>query len=195
MTTLSTRNQEEIDLRERVNRNLLYIGIFSSVMLFAGLTSAYIVRQADGNWLQFTLPTMFWISTGFILAASATINWALIAAKNNNYSQITTALGITLLLGISFCITQILGWRELTQGGIYFAGKDSNPAGSFLYILSGVHLAHIISAILYGAVIFIKSFKHTYDSKNLAGVRHCGIFWHFLDGLWVYLFIFLLLMQ
>ncbi len=83
MNSLSNPNQEEIELRERVNRSLLYIGIFSSVMLFAGLTSAYIVRQADGNWLQFTLPSMFWVSTGLILASSASVNWALIAAKKD----------------------------------------------------------------------------------------------------------------
>lgn len=195
MTTLSESNLEEKELRDKINRNLLYIGIFSSVMLFAGLTSAYIVRQADGNWLQFTLPSMFWISTGVILASSASINWALIAAKNNRYSQVTQALGLTLLLGITFCITQILGWRELTKGGVYFAGSSANPSGSFMYILSGVHLVHIISAILYAGLIFVKSLSQKYNSTNHAGVRHCGIFWHFLDGLWVYLFVFLLLMQ
>ncbi len=195
MNTLSESKREEAELREKVNRNMLYIGIFSSVMLFAGLTSAYIVRQADGNWLQFTLPTMFWISTGIILASSASINWALILAKKNQTSQVTLALGITIALGIAFCITQILGWRELTHGGVYFAGKSANPAGSFMYILSGVHLAHIISAILYASVIFYNSLNKKYTSQNYAGVRHCGIFWHFLDGLWVYLFVFLLLMQ
>jgi hypothetical protein len=133
MNSLSNPNQEEIELRERVNRSLLYIGIFSSVMLFAGLTSAYIVRQADGNWLQFTLPSMFWVSTGLILASSASVNWALIAAKKDQYKQITYALGLTILLGIGFCITQILGWSELTQGGIYFAGKTSNPFGPYFF--------------------------------------------------------------
>jgi cytochrome c oxidase subunit 3 len=195
MKTLSNATQEEMELRERVNRSLLYIAIFSSVMLFAGLTSAYIVRQADGNWLQFTLPSMFWVSTGLILASSASVNWALIAAKKDQTKQISYALGLTLILGIGFCITQILGWRDLTNGGIYFAGKTANPSGSFLYILSGVHLAHIFSALIYCAVIFRKSLGNNYHSKNLAGVRHCGIFWHFLDGLWVYLFIFLLFMQ
>jgi cytochrome c oxidase subunit 3 len=164
-------------------------------MLFAGLTSAYIVRQADGNWLQFTLPSMFWISTGLILASSASVNWALIAAKKDQSKQISYALGLTLLLGIGFCVTQILGWRDLTNGGIYFAGKTSNPSGSFLYILSGVHLAHIFSALIYCAVILKKSLSNNYNSKNLAGVRHCGLYWHFLDGLWVYLFIFLMFMQ
>ena len=195
MNSLSNPTQEEIELRERVNRSLLYIAIFSSVMLFAGLTSAYIVRQADGNWLQFTLPSMFWVSTGLILASSASVNWALIAAKKDQSKQITYALGLTILLGIGFCITQILGWSDLTNGGIYFAGKTANPSGSFLYILSGVHLAHIFSALIYCAVIFTKSLQNKYNSKNLSGVRHCGIFWHFLDGLWVYLFVFLLCMQ
>lgn len=195
MNSLSNTSQEEIELRERVNRSLLYIAIFSSVMLFAGLTSAYIVRQADGNWLQFTLPSMFWISTGLILASSASVNWALIAAKKNQYKHITYALSLTLLLGIGFCVTQILGWRDLTNGGIYFAGKTSNPSGSFLYILSGLHLAHIFSALIYCAVILKKSLNNSYNSNNTAGVRHCGLYWHFLDGLWVYLFIFLMFMQ
>lgn len=195
MNSLSNTSQEEIELRERVNRSLLYIAIFSSVMLFAGLTSAYIVRQADGNWLQFTLPSMFWISTGLILASSASVNWALIAAKKNQYKHVKYALSLTLLLGIGFCVTQILGWRDLTNGGIYFAGKISNPSGSFLYILSGLHLAHIFSALIYCAVILKKSLSNSYNSNNTAGVKHCGLYWHFLDGLWVYLFIFLMFMQ
>lgn len=195
MNSLSNTSQEEIELRERVNRSLLYIAIFSSVMLFAGLTSAYIVRQADGNWLQFTLPSMFWISTGLILASSASVNWALIAAKKNQYKHVKYALSLTLLLGIGFCVTQILGWRDLTNGGIYFAGKTSNPSGSFLYILSGLHLAHIFSALIYCAVILKKSLSNSYNSNNTAGVKHCGLYWHFLDGLWVYLFIFLMFMQ
>lgn len=188
-------NKENVELKERVNRNLLYISIFSSVMLFAGLTSGYIVRQADGGWLRFSMPLMFWISTGIILLSSVTMNWALMATKKNNFEQIKLALGITLFLGLAFCYTQISGWGDLTEGGIYFAGKQSNPSGSFFYILSGVHLAHILSALIYLAVIFVKSLNNAYHSGNIAGVKHSGIFWHFLDGVWVYLFIFLLFMQ
>jgi len=191
----SLNTAEALELKEKVNRNLLYIGIFSSVMLFSGLTSAYIVRQADGGWLQYNLPLMFWLSTGIILVSSATAYWALLATKKNNYAQISLALGITLALGIAFCVTQFMGWTILKEGGIYFTGKSANPSGSYMYILSGVHLAHIISGIIYLSVIFTRSLSHRYNSTNIAGVRHSGIYWHFLDGVWLYLFIFLLFMQ
>ncbi|MEX1189482.1 MAG: cytochrome c oxidase subunit 3 [Bacteroidia bacterium] len=187
--------KENIELKEKVNRNLLYISIFSSVMLFAGLTSGYIVRQADGGWLKFNMPIMFWVSTGVILISSITANWALVAARKNNFEQVKLALGITLALGLTFCFTQILGWGDLRAGGIFFAGKQANPSGSYFYILSGVHLAHIISGLLYMSFIFYRSLSNNYHSGNLAGVRHAGIFWHFLDGVWVYLFIFMLFMQ
>ena len=189
------QSQESIDLKEKVNRSLLYIGLFSSIMLFAGLTSGYIVRQADGGWLMFSMPFMFWISTGIILLSSITINWALSAAKKNNFEHVKLALGSTILLGLAFCVTQFLGWDELTKAGVFFAGKQANAAGSFFYVLTGVHFLHIISGLLYLSVIFVKSLKNRYHSGNLAGVRHSGIYWHFIDAVWVYLFVFLLIMQ
>lgn len=120
MNSLSNPTQEEIELRERVNRSLLYIGIFSSVMLFAGLTSAYIVRQADGNWLQFTLPSMFWVSTGLILASSASVNWALIAAKrsiqtNNVCIRINHCIGNRILRNTNFRMEGINQWGNLLR--------------------------------------------------------------------------------
>ena len=187
-------SKEELELKEKVNRNLLYIGIFSSVMLFAGLTSAYIVRQADGGWVEFNMPFIFWISTAIILVSSATMNWALISAKKNRPDLYKPALLITFLLGVAFCTTQIIGWGELTEGGIYFTGRNANPSGSYFYILSGVHLAHILSGLIYLLVILMNAFKNKYNSVDYAGIRHSGIFWHFLDGVWVYVFIFLLFM-
>jgi len=195
MPDSSIQTQDAIDLKEKVNRNLLYIGIFSSIMLFSGLTSGYIVRQADGGWLIFSMPFMFWISTGIILVSSITANWALSAVKKNNFEHVKIALGTTILLGLAFCVTQYLGWSELTKGGIYFAGKQANASGSFFYVLTGVHFAHIISGLIYLSVIFVRSLSNRYHSGNIAGVRHTGIFWHFLDAVWVYLFIFLLFMQ
>lgn len=92
---------EETQAREaKVKKSLLYISIFSILMLFGGLTSAYIVRQADGNWLQFDLPSIFWYSTGLLLLSSFTINLAIQSAKKNNYTQIKSYVLITMLLGI-----------------------------------------------------------------------------------------------
>jgi cytochrome c oxidase subunit 3 len=177
--------------KEVVNKNMLYIGIFSILMLFAGLTSAYIVAQGDGRWIEFELPFMFWVSSGIILISSASMNWALISVKTNNYRNLKTALLITIFLGLAFCTTQFLGWSELISAGIFFAGKTANPGGSFIYLLSGMHSVHIISGLIYLIVIYTKSKNNVYNANNYGGVKNSAIYWHFLDALWIYLFVFL----
>jgi cytochrome c oxidase subunit 3 len=186
---------EDLVLKEKVSKNLLYVGIFSIVMLFAGLTSAYIVRQADGQWLRFTLPVMFWVSSGIILVSSITMHWAVVSVRNNKLQQLIQAVSATLILGILFGVSQVYGWGELLEGGIYFAGKSANPSGSFIYALSGLHLFHILSGLIALIVVLVKSMSQKYTAENSSGVRLCATYWHFLDGLWIYLFIFLVFMQ
>ena len=113
-------------LRERTSKLLLYVSIGSIVMAFAGLTSAYVVTKGSGAGLNFDLPAVFYYSTAIILISSLTINMALVAARKNNYQQITLWLVITFALGIGFMITQYVAWTELYQNKIYFAGKLSN---------------------------------------------------------------------
>jgi cytochrome c oxidase subunit 3 len=189
------KNQENYLLKERVNRNLLYVGIFSIVMLFSGLTSAYIVRQADGQWLKFSLPGMFWVSSAVILVSSITMHWALYSVRRAYYSRLVTGVALTLVLGIVFCITQFLSWGQLVESGIYFAGKTANPSGSFLYALSGLHLIHIVSGILSLGWVLISALRKKYTAERHSGVRNAALYWHFLDGLWIYLFVFLIFMQ
>ena len=191
MENLSSAISESQIKKEVVNKNMLYIGIFSILMLFAGLTSAYVVAQGDGRWIELELPFMFWVSSGIILISSATMNWALISVKTNNYKNLKTALLLSIALGLAFCVTQFLGWRELLSAGIFFAGKTSNPGGSFIYLLSGVHLIHIVSGLIYLGVIYSKSVKNAYNANNYGGVRNSALYWHFLDALWIYLFVFL----
>lgn len=188
-----TSQPESQLLKERINRNMLYVGIFSIIMLFAGLTSAVILRQADTGWESPGLPFIFWISTGIILLSSVTANQALSSAKKNKLTATKTALGITLLLGIVFCITQILGWRQMVDANIYFTGPTANVAGSYIYMISGLHLLHILSGLIYLLVVWLNALKNRYNAGNLMGIRHAVIYWHFLDVLWIYLFVFLLL--
>lgn len=195
-TTYQPESITESELRkEKVYRNLLYISIFSIVMLFGGLTSAYIVRQGDGGWMQIGIPYMFWVSTISILLSSATINYAIIAARKSNTTAIINAVGATLLLGIVFSVSQYLGWTQLVADGIYFAGPSSNPAGSFLYVLTGMHLVHIFSGLIYLAIVLYKAMKKKYHAGNIMGIKHVAIYWHFLDILWIYLFVFLLIIR
>ncbi len=171
---------------------LLWICIVSIIMLFAGLTSAYIVRQAEGNWVEFSLPRIFIFSTLIIFFSSITLHIALISVKKNNFRNLLTFLIITLGLGLAFCFTQFLGWSRLVEQEIYFVG---NPSGSFLYVITALHLAHLLGGIIYLLVLITDAIRMKYNSGNYLPVQLGSIYWHFLDILWIYLFVFLLIIR
>lgn len=179
-------------LRERTAKLLLYVSIGSIVMAFAGLTSAYVVTKGSGAGLNFELPAVFYYSTAIILISSLTINMSLVSARKNNSAQITLWLIITFALGIAFMITQYSAWSELYQNKIYFAGRQSNAAGSFMYVITGLHVAHLFGGLLYLIGVIIRSTKNQFNAENHLKLKLCAIYWHFLDILWVYLFLFLL---
>lgn len=182
---------EDRSHKEKVMKPLLWVGMISIVMLFAGLTSAMIVRKSDGVWLQFYIPTMFWVSTVVILLSSATLYMALQSAKKANFGAVKAFLGATLFLGLIFAWSQVQAWAQLTDGQVYFTGSQSNASGSFLYILTLMHLLHLLGGLVSLGVVFFKSFKNAYEPKNLLGLQVCSIYWHFLDAIWLYLFLFL----
>lgn len=187
--------EEKKIIREKTAKPLLWIAMVSMLMIFVGLTSAYVVRQGKGDWLQFDLPRMFYISTAIIMVSSVTMNWVLSSAKKNNYANVQLAALLTLLLGFAFIICQVKAWGVLHDAKIFYAGKSSNPAGSFLYMLTFLHLVHLVGGILSLSVVWINSIRKKYNSENLLGIKLCAIFWHFLDVLWIYLFLFLLLVR
>lgn len=171
----------------------LWLFLVSVIMIFAALTSYYIVRRAEGNWLEFELPDVFWFSTIVILLSSATMHWAYLAAKKDNFPQLKTAIVITTILGLIFLAGQFISWENLYARGIVFGGKQSNVAGSILYVLSGLHGLHLIGGVVFLAIVLFNCFNFKIHSKNLAQIQMCATYWHFLDFLWVYLFVFLLL--
>ncbi len=168
----------------------MWLFLASVMMLFMSLTSAYIVRQAEGNWVFFELPSLFYLTSIIIIGSSVSMQWAFFAAKKDNQEMTKTMVLITTILGLLFLIGQFFGWKQLVAGSIYLVG---NPSGSFLYILTGLHALHIISAIVFLLIVLISAFKGRIHSKNMAQVEMCTTYWHFLGGLWLYLFIFLLL--
>jgi cytochrome c oxidase subunit III len=184
--------QEKREIREKVAKPMLWLSMVSMFMIFAALTSAYWVRKEKGDWLQFQLPQLFYISTAIIILSSVTMNWVVSSAKKNDYKNIKTASFITLALGIAFVICQFKAWGILFDQKVVFAGKYSNAAGSFLYALTGLHLAHLVGGIFALLVVSFKSIQQKYNSEDMLGIRLCAIFWHFLDGLWIFLFLFLL---
>ena len=188
-------NPEEKQVKERSYKMLLWISMVSMIMVFAGLTSAYIVRMGEGNWLEFALPRKFYFSTVIIIISSITMNFTLAAAKRDRLQMISTGAALTLILGITFAVMQFMAWGDLVARDIFFTGPTSNASGSFIYILSGLHLAHLAGGIIALLVVLVKSLNRKYNSDNLLGIRLCATYWHFLDILWIYLFLFLLFIR
>ncbi len=167
----------------------MWLFIVSVIMIFAGLTSAFIVRQSEGNWLEYDLPGIFWYTSGIILLSSIFMHWAYISAKKDQLDNLKIALGITTILGLAFLVGQWFSWVALVDMDVYFVG---NPGGSFLYVLTGVHALHLISGVIFLIIVLISSFKYKVHSKRLVKLEMCATYWHFLGGLWLYLFMFLL---
>lgn len=166
----------------------LFIG--SVVMLFASLTSAYIVRQAEGNWLYFELPSILTVSTVVILLSSITMQWAYWSAKKDKVEMVKILVTVTSVLGLAFLVLQFEGWKALVANQVYLVG---NPSGSFLYVITGLHGLHLISAIVFLLIVLVSTYRYRVHSKNLTQIEMCTTYWHFLGGLWLYLFVFLLL--
>jgi cytochrome c oxidase subunit III len=167
----------------------MWLFLASVGMLFAALTSAYIVRQAEGNWVYFDLPGIFYATTILILVSTISMQGAYMAAKRNRLGRVKVLVTITAIFGIAFLIGQFYGWKALIVNSIYLVG---NPSGSFLYVLTGLHGLHLISAIVFLLIILSAAYKNRINSGNLAPMEMCTTYWHFLSGLWVYLFVFLL---
>lgn len=168
----------------------MWLFIVSVVMIFAALTSAYIVRQAEGNWIIFDLPQLFWINTGIIIISSLTMHWAYLSAKKDNLESVKIATIITTILGLAFMVGQYLAWGDLVSNKIYFVG---NPSGSFVYVISGLHFLHVIGGVVYLLILLTSALRFKVHSKSLNQIEMCATYWHFLGGLWLYLFLFLLL--
>lgn len=179
----------EDDLKIHPHKVVLWVGIISIVMLFAALSSALIVRQGEGNWNYFAMPTVFWITTLLVILSSGTMHFALKAARKGNLSTSVTGLWITALLGVAFLAGQFMGWMKLAEAGIYF--RD-NPSNSFLIVLTGLHGLHLIGGIISIIFVLVKSLLLKYKNGDTLGIELCATYWHFMGALWIYLFFFLL---
>ncbi|MCO4293456.1 cytochrome c oxidase subunit 3 [Solitalea sp. MAHUQ-68] len=183
-------NTEETKLNIRPVKFVMWLFIVASIMLFAAFTSSYIVRRAEGNWVEFELPSLFVLSTVLIIASSATMHWAYLSGKKLNFEKQKLGLWLTIALGIAFLVCQLLSWQQLVAEKVYFVG---NPSGSFLYVISGLHGVHIIAGIAVLLAPLIGIYRNIAQVKNMLRLELASIFWHFLDILWIYLYVFLLL--
>ncbi|MGB5227193.1 cytochrome c oxidase subunit 3 [Eudoraea sp.] len=175
----------------RAKKMMLWFGIASLLMGFAGWTSAYIVSSSRADWLKsFELPSAFLYSTVIIILSSGTYILASKAIKANKSSEGTKWLLLTLILGIAFIFIQFSGFSQLINQGYYFTGPTSNITMSYIFLIAAVHIVHVIAGIISLLVVLYNNIKNKYSDSNTLGVEMGATFWHFLDLLWVYLILF-----
>jgi cytochrome c oxidase subunit 3 len=164
----------------------LWVGIASIVMMFGAFTSAYVVRRSAGNWLEFRLPDIFFVNTAVIILSSLTLHYAYVSFKKGNEKWYKGLLIATFVLGILFVVLQYKGWEAMNAIGATFT---VNPSSSFIYVISGLHAAHVLGgmAALVVAMVhaFVLPFKPTLRRRQRFELV-CQ-YWHFVDVLWVYL--------
>ena len=179
----------------KAKKFLVWLFIISSFMIFAGLTSGFIVYTAGSpdRGLKTILPQAFKYSTAIIILSSITMHLAYMAAKKLKFAMQKLYLIATIIFGILFMVVQFNAWQVLTQQGVYFV--NYNASQSFIYVFTGFHMLHIFAGLIMLIVSLLGVFKNIGQVRNLFRLEVTSIFWHFVDILWIYLYVFLLLNQ
>lgn len=164
----------------------------SIVMMFAGLSSAYIVKRNQGNWLSFDIPVIFYYSTSVLILSSITIILSRKAFLDRQMKQYKRWLATTTILGITFVILQYTGFTQLWASGITLT---RNVSFSFLYIIVGLHAVHVLGGVIALIIMYLKSFSRSRKNYSPIYIDLMNTYWHFVDGLWIYLLLFLIIIR
>lgn len=165
----------------------LWVALGSIIMMFAGLTSAYVVKRDQPGWTTFSIPRAFWYSTGIILLSSLAMQMALKAFKEREMLRYRNLLTATAALGVFFVMCQWVGFREIWNSGITLRGSGG---GQFLYVIAGLHAVHVLGGVIALLFMVVKSYLSKVRSYDSVPVELASTYWHFVDLLWIYLFIF-----
>ncbi|MFZ9505322.1 MAG: cytochrome c oxidase subunit 3 [Cyclobacteriaceae bacterium] len=188
METMRIVEEPKKPLSMHPKKFAMWLFLATVVMIFASMTSAYIVRRAEGDWKLFELPSLFYWTSIIIVASSVTMHLAYLNAKKNLLQKTQTWITATALLGLGFLVGQFYAWGQLVSSNVYFVG---NPSESFVYVLSGLHGLHLVSAVIFLLIVWNSARLGKMGPKSLAQIEMCVTYWHFLGGLWLYLFVFL----
>ena len=189
---MAALRQENTQSKIHPHKLALWVGIAAIIMMFGAFTSAYVVRRSAGNWLEFKLPDLFMINTVVILLSSVTLHFSHKGFKQRKEQQYKGMMIATIVLGLVFVVLQYFGWQQLTAIGATFT---ANPSSSFVYVISGLHAAHVLGGV--GALMmalthaFLLPFKPTLRRKQRFEL--VVQYWHFVDILWVYLMVFFMI--
>ena len=185
---------EQVIKQNKAKKMMLWVGMISMAMTFAGLTSAYVVSSTRADWLsQFEMPAAFAISTLLILLSSISFYLAKKSLWSKNIKQTKSWVLTTFVLAILFVFFQFKRFGDIIAQGYYFTGAESSITTSFLYVLVLLHLAHLFAGIIVLTVVYIRLLRDSYSGSNTLGFELAHLFWHFLDILWIYLYLFVVL--
>jgi cytochrome c oxidase subunit 3 len=171
---------------------ILWVGIGSIIMMFAGLTSAYIVKRNQAGWVGYELPQAFWYSTALIIASSITLQLSSKSFKERAMAKYRKLMALTLVLGVLFVLTQIIGFSSFWKAGMTL---QANVSFSFLYVIVGLHAIHVIGGMVALVIMSLKAFSKKSRSYSIVPVDIMCTYWHFVDILWIYLLIFLIMIK
>ena len=186
ISTVSTQQRKKI----HPTKFTLWVALGSIIMMFAGLTSAYIVKSNQAGWRAVEMPQIFWYSTAVILLSSLMIQVALRSFKQREMNRYRLFMAVTVLLGILFIVLQCRGFLQLWNSGVQF--KGASGAGQFLYVIAGLHVAHVLGGVITLTVMFIQAFFGRTKLYSSVPVEIAATYWHFVDLLWIYLLVFFL---
>lgn len=187
---MTTTVPGSVPKRIHPHKFIMWVAIGGIVMMFAGLTSAYIVKKNQSSWLQFDLPVQFFYSTAVIVLSSITMYLSASAIKSGKASRYQTWITITAFLGIAFLVLQYLGFKELQAKNIAVVGPKSNSAASFLFVITFLHMLHVLGGVIALIIFWVRSNGKKITDGSLIPIEVLGTYWHFVDILWIYLFLF-----
>ena len=183
--------QEELAIAKKKSaKPMLWVSMISMVMFFAGLTSAYVISMRRDDWITFDLPQAFYISTFLIVISSISLLLSQKFLKNNKRQLSLLFVVVTLILGLGFIWQQYVGFNQLKSSGLFFTGPESTVSTSFIIGITFMHVLHLLAGTLVLLVVIYNHFKYKYKPEDLLGFELGAIFWHFVDILWIYLFLF-----
>lgn len=186
-----TQGSEELKT-SRAKKNMLWFGIISLTMSFAGLTSAYVVSKERPDWISsFEIPQAFYIALIVMILSSFTVYFALRTIKKQQNKLGMFFLATTFLLGSLFVFFQFKGFSEIIAAGYNFTGPTSSITTSFIYLVVLLHVAHVFVGLVSLLVVIYNHYKQKYENGKTLGVELAATFWHFVDIVWIYLFLFL----
>jgi cytochrome c oxidase subunit 3 len=171
------------------HRFTLWVALASIIMMFAGLTSAYIVKRDQPNWISVDTPVIFWYSTAIILISSLTIYLAVKAFRERNMLRYRRLMTSTMVMGMLFILFQIIGFSQLWYSGLQLNGSG---AAQFLYVIFGLHVLHVLGGVVALLILFFRAYNRKVKNYDVLPLEIAGTYWHFVDVLWIYLFVFFL---